>query len=114
MVVTGEMVYANLDDDLNNPNLVLIQGSEEIPFEPCTVSSPRRFDFDVTENVDVILEGKNSAFVKAPNLSVNTFRDWNVPGFNTLEIHLEKSRPALPNDLSPTDSRGKRLAAAEF
>jgi hypothetical protein len=90
VVVTGEMVYANLDDDLNNPNLVLIQGSKEIPFEPCTVSFPRRFDFDVTENVDVILEGKNSAFVSVPHLSVNTLRDWNVPGFNTLEIHLEK------------------------
>jgi hypothetical protein len=89
VVVTGEMVYANVDDDLNNPDLVLIQRSKEIPFEPCSVSFPRRFNFDVTENVDVILEGKNS--VRGPKLSVNTLRGWNVVGFNTLEIQLEKS-----------------------
>lgn len=89
VVVTGDLVYANLDDHPNSPDLVLIQGSKEIPFEPCTVSLPRRFDFDVTKNVDVILDGRNS--VRGPHLSVDTYRDWNVPGFNTLEIQLEKS-----------------------
>jgi hypothetical protein len=83
----GDMVYANLDDDLINPDFVLIQSSNQIPFEPWTVSSLGRFDFDITENVDLVVDGKKK--VKGPSLFVNTFQDRNV----TLEIEVEKSDP---------------------
>ena len=90
VVITGDMAYANLYDESVDADVVLMQRNKETPFEPCNVSFPARFDFDVAKNLNVILEGKNRAAVRGPTLSVNTLPDWNVPGFNTLEIQLEK------------------------
>lgn len=90
MVIAGDMAYVNLDDEPAGADITLIQRSKEIPFEPCNVTFPTRFDFNVAKNVDVILEGKNRAVVHGPSISVNTLPDWNVPGFETLEIQLEK------------------------
>jgi len=92
VVFKGEMIYARLDDDSINTDLVLIQDSKEIPFEPWTLSVPKRYEFDISDNSDLIVDGKYK--VKGPSLSVNTVRGRKVPGSPTLEITVEESDPA--------------------
>ena len=111
VITAGSTVYAHLEPDFDTSDLTLVHKTGDMRFDPCTIVLSKRHDFREDLNLDVKTGGNTDRPISGPiDISINRLTDWYVPGFQTLQIALNRSDPpyriTFPRQIEITEITG--------